>query len=184
MDSSGNHVNKTLIAASVGSLLVVSGCASFERDRDFDGRLYVGAGGLISQLEPDTDAVDGVDVDESQSAGGSVLLGYDVSNRFSVEGNYAVLGEATLEPEGEVEYNVAGLSALVYALGDAGNRARREGFSVFGRAGIGQLDNDSDVEFEQVNDFNLLLGLGAEYGFGNGLGVRGELVAHDDSWLS
>lgn len=173
-------MNKTFITVAIGGSLAAGGCASFERDEGLDGRVYVGAGALISELSPDTDAVDGVDVDESRSGGANVLVGHDLNHRFSVEGNYAQLGEATLSPDGQIDYSVAALSGVVYGLSDRDDRARREGFSVYGRAGIGRLDNDSDVPFEQINDFNLLLGLGAEYGFRNGLGMRVELVAHDE----
>ena len=179
MTATERYVNKTPIALAVGASLMVAGCASLDQDDDVDGRLYVGAGALISELEPDTDAVPGVDVDESRSGGASVLLGYDVNHRFSIEGNYARLGEATLSPDGEIDYSVAAVSGLLYGLSDRADRSRREGFSAFARAGIGQLDNASGVPFEQVNDFNALFGLGVEYGFRNGLAVRGEVVSHD-----
>jgi len=59
------------------------------------GRIYVGAGGLVSKLEPDASKDGAVTVDETQSAGGSVQLGYDISNRFSLELHGSQLGEAT-----------------------------------------------------------------------------------------
>ena len=151
----------------------------FERDRDFQGRVYAGAGALVSQLEPDTDDVPGVELDEDVSAGGTVALGYDVSNRFAVEGSYSSLGEATLSPDGAIDYQTYGLSALVYGFNDREARALREGFSAFGRLGVGGLQNDSDVPYERVNDVHLLAGLGLEYGFANGIGVRLEAVSHE-----
>ena len=150
-----------------------------ERDRDFQGRVYAGAGALVSQLEPDTDRVPDLELDDDVSAGGTVALGYDLSNRFAVEGSYATLGEATLSPAGEIEYRTYGLSALVYGLNDREARARREGVSAFGRLGVGGLQNDADVPYERVNDVHLLAGAGLEYGFANGIGVRGEIVAHE-----
>ena len=150
-----------------------------ERDRDFQGRVYAGAGALVSQLEPDTDRVPDLELDDDVSAGGTVALGYDLSNRFAIEGSYATLGEATLSPAGEIEYRTYGLSALVYGLNDREARARREGVSAFGRLGVGGLQNDADVPYERVNDVHLLAGAGLEYGFANGIGVRGEIVAHE-----
>lgn len=190
----GHYGTKTLIIKHKGTLaiglcstsLLLTACGSIDRSNagpDFDGRLYVGGGVLVSDLDPDTDDVATVSVGETQSAGGSVAIGYDISNRFSIEGTYASLGEAELTvagaPNEDITYDTYSLSALIYGLNDRDDRSRREGFSVFGRLGAGGLDNESDVEFEQVNDIHVLAGLGVEYGFRNGLGLRGELVAHD-----
>ena len=175
----------TAPAAIAATALALGACGTtslvpdLERDRDFEGRVYAGAGALVSQLEPDTDAVPGLELDEDVSAGGTVLLGYDVSNRFAIEGSYSSLGEATLDPDGAIDYQTYGLSALVYGLNGREARSRREGFSAFGRLGVGGLQNDADVPYERVNDVHLLAGAGLEYGFANGIGLRGELVAHE-----
>ena len=69
---------------------------------------------------------------------------------------------------------------MVYGLNGESARERREGFSLFGRLGAGVLDNSADgIEYERVNDFHLVAGVGVEYGFENGLAARGELVSHD-----
>ncbi len=170
-------------ATALSALMVLAGCSSIgasRADRDFQPRVYVGAGLLASRLEPDTDGVIGTSVDENMSGGGSVALGYDINSRFSVEGHIAALGEATLDPEGSIDYTVGGLSALAYVSREARDRARREGLSVFGRLGVGALDNEaSGVRYTQVNDVHLLAGLGLEYGLSNGVGLRAELVAHE-----
>ena len=174
-------------AATAATALALGACGTsglvpdidLERDRDFEGRVYAGAGALASQLDPDTDGAPGLEVDEDVSAGGTVLLGYDVSNRFAIEGSYSSLGKATLSPDGEIDYQAYGLSALVYGFDGREERARREGLAAFGRLGVGALENDADVSFERVDDVHLLAGLGIEYGFANGIGLRGEIVSHD-----
>lgn len=170
-------------AVAVFSAAALSACGTpgtSQSVRDFDQRVYAGAGLLLSQLEPDASGVANISVDESMSNGGSLFLGYDISNRFSIEGHVADLGASELAPAGTIDYQVGGLSALLYALGDEQNRMRREGFSVFGRLGVGALQNDSDgVEFEQINGVHLLAGAGLEYGLSNGLAARLELVAHE-----
>lgn len=177
-----------VIAAS--SSLVLTGCGSFGfdglsglnlgGDSSHKGRVYVGAGGLVSMLEPDADGDNSVSVDETQSVGGTVQLGYDISNRFSIEAHGSSLGEATFNPSGSVGYQVGGLSALVYMLNDSESRSRREGFNLFGRLGGGTMRNQGEgVRFRRINDYHLLAGLGLEYGFENGFAVRGELVAHE-----
>ena len=160
--------------------LALGGCGALDGRDGFDRRVYVGAGALVSQLEPDADDDPVLELDEDTSAGGSIALGYDLGGRFSIEGHVAALGEATFEPAGEVAYQVGGVSALLYGLADADARALREGFSVFGRLGVGAMRNQADdVAFERVNDVHLLAGLGVEYGLEMGLALRGEVVAHE-----
>lgn len=149
-------------------------------DQDFNSRIYAGAGVLVSRLEPDADESVTYSVDQKDDSGASFTLGYDLSERFSIEGHMADLGEATFNPNGSVGYKVGGLSAIVYGLNKAEKRARREGLSLFGRVGVGGMKNDEEVvDYERVNDVHLLLGAGAEYGFSNGLALRAELVAHE-----
>jgi len=176
-----------LVFAAVSSL-ALSGCSAiglgdFGSSRGSDphkGRVYIGAGGLVSELKPNADKDPNFTVDETQSFGGTVQLGYDVGNRISLELHGSELGEATFKPESSVGYQVGGLSALVYGLNDHGMRGRREGFSLFGRLGIGTMRNQGDgVKFERLNEYHGLGGLGLEYGFRNGLAVRGEVVAHE-----
>ncbi len=176
----------SLVTGLCSASLLLAACGSTKtanQKDDFDGRFYVGGGVLVSQLEPDADDVETVSVDEDISAGGSLAIGYDISNRFSIEGTAASLGAAELAVAGaeneDLDYLTYSVSALLYGLNNRDKRSRREGFSVFGRLGAGTLDNDSEVEFEQVNDVHLLAGLGLEYGFRNGLGLRGEIVGHD-----
>lgn len=160
--------------------LVACGSLGGGSQSDFNGRFYAGIGGLISDLDPDQNGVTEFSVDDTESGGGTLALGYDLSSRFSIEGHVSALGEATFEPDGEIDYTTGGVSALFYALNDRADRNRREGFSVFGRLGVGALDNDAEiVPFEKVNDVHLLAGIGAEYGLSNGLGLRLEAVSHD-----
>jgi len=173
---------QTTALVTLASALALVGCTSTDEPDadDFDGRFYVGGGLLASQLEPDASDDDRLKIDEDQSGGGSISLGYDVSNRFTVEGHVAALGEASFDPDGEIAYQVGGLSALLYGFNHEDDRALREGFSAFARIGAGTLQNQADdIEYERINDVHLLGGAGLEYGFANGLALRGEFVAHD-----
>ena len=188
----GNHkgLRKAGLVAAAVSTLALSGCSmlgfggSDRGNSDHKGRIYIGAGGLVSQLEPDADKDNTVSVGDTQGEGGTIQLGYDLSNRFSIEAHGSSLGEASLNRtgggKGSIGYQVGGLSALVYLLNDREDRGRREGFNVFGRLGGGTMRNQGDgVRFKRINDYHLLAGLGLEYGLRNGLGVRGEIVAHE-----
>ncbi|MFT4728743.1 MAG: outer membrane protein OmpA-like peptidoglycan-associated protein [Granulosicoccus sp.] len=171
----------------LASTVVLSGCSAldmdlgrFAPDPDVEKRIYVGAGVLMSQLEPNTDQVTGTTLGDSESSGISGTVGYDFANRFSVEGHYGELGEAELTPEGTVGYSVAGVSALYYGMNDSLARSRRTGLSAYGRLGLGMLENEvTVVQYRRLNDVHLLAGVGLEYGLGNGLAMRGEVIAHE-----
>lgn len=187
---------KSVLISALAASVTLSGCGFIANANPFsgrggdggghDGRFYVGAGGLVSQLEPDT-SESALDLDETESAGGSVAIGYDISNRFSLEGHLASLGEATLIDPGNaatnepVGYTVGGLSAIAYLLNDAEDRGRREGFNLYGRLGVGFMENEVDdsVGWQRVNNGHLMFGGGLEYGFESGLGIRAEVVSHD-----
>jgi len=167
-------------AIAIACATALSACSSLGSDGGFNKRIYGGAGVLVSQLEPDTSGVSGIDVDESISGGAGLLLGYDINDRFSIEGHIADLGESTLSPDGSIAYQVAGLSGVMYGANRYQDRAMRRGFSLFGRLGVGTLDNEAEmVSYNRVNDAHLLAGVGLEYGFDNGLATRAELVAHE-----
>ena len=170
------------LAIAASSML--AGCASSHsnsNERDFNRRIYVGGGLLLSELEPNADDNPDYSVAETSSSGGSLLVGYDINNRLSVEGHLASLGAAEMNPSGEIEYKVGALSAIVYGLNDRVDRDRRKGFALYARGGVGYMENAStnNVPFERIYDIHVTLGVGVEYGFDSGLGVRGELVSAD-----
>ena len=172
------------LAVSTGLLMLCTAVTAAADDPQaddgerFNRRIYGGIGIVGSRLDPDTDAVS-QSVDRRQGVGGSLTLGYDLLPRLSLEGHFADLGEADLRPDGGVDYRVGGIDVLLYGLNDAGQRWLRQGFSLFGRLGVGAIEVDSDLPIERVNQYSLLTGLGVEYGFDNGVGVRAELVSHD-----
>ena len=184
-----------LAVAAVASSIFLSSCGAFDfgsggndssprfagSSNEFNRRIYIGAGAGASRLEPDASDVPGVSVSDENSAGYQFTLGYDFSNRFSVEAHGGDLGEAEMSPAGEIGYQVGALSGIAYLLNDSYDRGRREGFNLFARLGVGTLRNQAEVvQFERINDFHLLGGLGLEYGFRSGLGVRAELISFDE----
>ncbi len=174
-----------LAVATIASSIFLSSCGAFDTGSsgsgDYNKRIYVGVGAGASRLEPDATQVPGVSVSETASAGGQFTLGYDFSNRFSVEAHGGDLGAAEIAPAGEIGYQVGALSGVAYLLNDSFDRGRREGFNLFGRLGVGTLRNQAEVvQFERVNDFHLLTGIGLEYGLRSGLGVRAELISFDE----
>lgn len=179
---SGTFKKITLLLVLTGVTLPVSA--------EFDRRWYLGIGAGVSMIEPDP-ADSGYVVEENSDSGAKVYVGWDYSERWSFEGYFANLGEAELEqaegevlnpPNGNVSYQTYGATALFNLLntqGDAG-RSDRTGISLFGKVGGGILDTDSeDLTITQLEDLHLMLGLGLEYAFESGLGLRAEYEAYD-----
>ena len=198
--NAGKLVN---IAALTVTSLLLGGCASFDGPsgggslfsddkvtRDYEDELSLGlyavAGIGASRLEPDATRVPGVDPNDRVEPAGQITVGADLTKHLSIEAHSADLGSAGLSAPGtseggRINYHINGVSALVYAGGNR-HRFRRQGFTAFGRLGIGALDNSpiGDVPFEQVNSTHLLLGAGVEYMTPIGLGVRLEGVSFDE----
>ncbi len=134
----------------------------------FEKQWYLGAGIGRSHMDPDTDET-GFSVDEKHDTGYRIFAGYDITERFSLEGYYSWLGKAELSPNGELKYKDFGLSALYYVY-----KAQRPhmGWGVFGRAGVGRMLNDADIAYERDNENHIMLGAGVEYGFEDGIALR------------
>jgi len=157
-------------------------------DGSFQKRIYIGIGGGASDLSPDTSGVEGIEVEEDIDVAGNVTLGFDLIRRLSFELQFAELGSAELTGGAEVEYSVPSFSGLLYlwnpsiggAYADYDGLDTRTGFSLYGRLGAGQLDTSATgVDATRVNDFQVLGGLGIEFGFLFGLAFRGEVIAYD-----
>ena len=153
---------------------------------EFDKRFYGGVGIGVSQLEPGTDNT-GYDVEDKNDFGGKLYLGMDIAKRWGAELYYADLGAASLENEsqgnsGDIEYSMFGLSALYHFYNNHGDEGmmNRSGWDWFVKAGIGSLENSSDLPFEQQKDTHLMLGLGTEYEWHNGFAVRLEAETFDE----
>lgn len=145
-------------------------------DEAWQSQLYVGAGLGISRLEPDSNGTI-FDVEDKNSSGYKLTLGYDWSERISTEAYYADLGEAKMSPHGKVEYQDLGISGLYHFFQQ---EMPHRGLEAFAKVGLGYMKNDSDLNYEREHDGHLMFGLGAGYGFENGLMLRADLDLFDE----
>jgi len=185
------------INLAVGSALLTAGMATvFTQDsmaEDFKQRLYINGGIGVTQVEPESPS-DALTISDKNDSGGHLGLGYDLSRMFSVEAYVADLGTAEVEflgtKAGSIDYQVYGVSLLGYlynsrsgsAIGDSDTNGlfRREGMSLYGRAGIGHMLNDAKrVEYTRDYPTHAAFGLGLEYGFENGFALRSEIMSMD-----
>ncbi len=182
---SGMHI-KQRVQAIGGILFTGLALPAYVSADQFENRFYLGLGLGISQLEPETKDT-GYGIEDKQDLGGKIYFGMDFAKRWSAEVHYADLGAASLEntdinSKGDIEYEVFGLSALYHFYNNHGDEGmlNRSGWDWFLKAGIGSLDNSSDLAFEQNKDTHILLGLGTEYGWANGFAMRIEAETFDE----
>jgi len=150
--------------------------ADMDSGQAWKSRWYAGAGLGVSRLNPDPNGTI-FRVSDDKSFGYKLTLGYDWSKRISIEGYYADLGEAKLSPRGRIEYRHLGLSGLYHFYQQ---ETPHRGFEALAKVGVGNMHNTADVNFERVNDVHLSFGLGAGYGFDNGLMLRADLDLFDE----
>ncbi len=145
-------------------------------DPSFRSRVYAGVGFGASSLDPDTSGTV-FSVDDGGDNGSQLRIGADIHNLLAVEIESSVLGTAGLSgAPADVSFSAVSLSALVYGLNGVQLRSRREGWSAYGRFGVAQVSKASQVITLDRGTTGPVLGLGAEYGFDNGVGVRGEIT--------
>ena len=149
---------------------------------EFFPQWYLGGTVGMSKLNPDV-KTDGAGLDNKNDLGLGFYLGYDFTENIAVEGYYFDLGEVEVEPGGETEYKVFGVSALYYFYNTkkAKGLQNRDGLSLFGRAGLGKLDASSsgDVSTKIDHDIHLHWGGGLEYALVKNTSLRADVEFYD-----
>ena len=160
---------------------------------DFAKRFYINGGIGVTRVEPES-STDALTISDNNDFGGHLGAGFDINRFLTLDAYVATLGSAEVEflgtSAGSVDYTVFGLSALGYlynsrsgfVLGDNDTTGlfRREGASLYGRVGIGHMQNDSDrVDHRRDHPNHVAFGVGLEYGFANGFALRSEFISMD-----
>lgn len=140
-----------------------------------ENRLYAGIGLGVSNMEPDTGGTS-YSVADSANIGGKLYLGYELFDNLNIEGYYSDLGEAKMSPNGTIGYRDLGVSGMYY-LPDFG--LERHGVTMFLRAGIGKMYNDTGLNYRRIHDSHFMLGAGFEYGLSDGYSLRLDLDMYD-----
>ncbi len=185
---------KALRIVVSGLLLTLSGLQGTSAlAADFPQRFYINGGIGVTQIEPES-STDALTISDNSDAGGHLGVGFDLNRFLSLDAYAATLGSAEVEflgaSAGSVDYTVFGISALGYLYNsrsglvfgddDTTGLFRREGASLYGRIGIGHMQNDSSrVEYRRDHPNHAAFGVGLEYGFANGFALRTELMSLD-----
>jgi len=141
-------------------------------------RIYVGAGIGQSLMAPETNGTI-YSIDDDKDFGYKLYLGFDLNEYLSAELSLANLGTTTLKPGGELDYETVSLDALYYFYDQGEND--HEGWASYIKAGIATINNTATgVPYIKDNSVQVALGLGAEYGWKNGLAARVDLESFDN----
>jgi len=116
-------------------------------------------------------------LEDSSDTSTSLTLGAKVTDRLGGELQLSDLGSARLDSGDDIGYQTVSVLAVGRLF------PRRTGANLFAKAGFGFLNNDTPsndtIIFETNNTVNFVTGIGAEYQFNSGLGLRLEFVGHD-----
>lgn len=141
------------------------------------GQVYLGAGAGISTLKPEIVDIPDLSVIDKDDTGFKLFLGYDITNRLSIEGVASKMGAAGFSNGGSIDYNTYGAS-LVATLPQ-----NKPGLALLGKLGLAVIDNSASgldaYTVEEVENKEIFAGVGAEYQFGNQFSVRGEYEYFD-----
>jgi outer membrane protein OmpA-like peptidoglycan-associated protein len=179
----------------MAAMLLISGCSSKSlplpssleipaNDPSFRSRIYAGASFGSSKFDPDLTDAPAFSLAGDSGSATQMRIGYDMHNMLSLELDTSVLGEASVSAQRvaedpSVKYTSLSVSALVYGINGVQNRSRREGLSAYARLGYSFINRSSAVIPLDTDNSAPVLGLGAEYGLKNGVGIRGEVTRFD-----
>jgi OOP family OmpA-OmpF porin len=139
---------------------------------------YVGLGGGLSKLSPDT-AGSAFTLEEDQSQAATAYFGLDINNWLSAEAAFTDLGATGLSGEQEIAYTAASVGGIAYVYNNQGMDGRQSGLSGYVRFGLNSITNESQILLNAADKTAVWLGAGVQYPIGARLGLRAEVASYD-----
>lgn len=129
--------------------------------------IYVGAGIGQSYLTPPTRS--GFSLDDTTGDAWKITAGVDLTDYISIEGFYADLGRATVDPSGDVSFRMQGADAIFHYWAKGEERAEGS-VAVYAKAGFSYIN--TGMSFDRDESVNALVGLGTEMYLPHNFSVR------------
>ena len=142
------------------------------------GAWYVGLGGGISQLSPDTTGSP-FTLEEEQGQSATAYVGLDINDWLSAEAAFTDLGAAGLSGEQEIGYTAASIGGIAYVYANRGINARQAGLSGYVRLGLNSITNESQILLNEADNTAVWIGAGVQYPLSARFGLRGEIASFD-----
>jgi len=142
------------------------------------GPWYVGAGGGISKLSPDTTGSP-FTLEDDQGTATTIYFGLDINDWLSAEAAYTDLGDAVLSQNQSISYTAASVGGIAYVYKNRGMDARQEGLSGYLRLGLNSIRNESEVLLNEADNTAVWIGAGIQYPLGRRIGIRAEIASID-----
>jgi len=142
------------------------------------GAWYIGAGGGVSKLSPDTTGTP-FTLDEDGDTASTIYFGLDINDWLSAEVAYNDLGAAMLSQDLSIGYTAASVGGIAYVYKNRGMNARQEGLSGYLRLGLSSIKNESDVVLNEADNTAVWIGAGVQYPLGSRFGLRAEVASVD-----
>ncbi len=141
-----------------------------------DRQWYVGGAIGQSKLSPDGHGV--WDVTDDKDIGKKIYAGVDLTQSIGVEAFWNDFGSASIAngaAQDDIKYRAYGANVIYHA------PVYLNQLHPFGKLGIAKVDTKSGgtAPVNQLNDYSVFAGLGAEYGINSNLTLRGEYEYFD-----
>lgn len=148
-------------------------------------KIYLGGSAGLVELSTKF-SVEERKIRDSSVASGSLMAGVDISPRIDLELSVTATEKASVTKNGaqvgDLAYRDVAVSALGYwyRKNPSAGTVERDGLSAFIRLGAGYKDFDTSLASRDSDRAHLLVGLGSEYGWKNGVATRTEVSLLDD----
>ncbi|MFT6875556.1 MAG: OOP family OmpA-OmpF porin [Granulosicoccus sp.] len=139
---------------------------------------YVGLGGGVSKLTPDTTS-SAFTLEDEEGQPAIAYVGLDINDWLSAEAAFTDLGAAGLSGEQEVGYTAASVGGIAYVYQNRGMGARQAGLSGYVRLGLNSITNESQIFLNEADNTAVWIGAGVQYPIGARLGLRAEIASYD-----
>lgn len=166
------------IASLATALILTAPWTSASAQSPFFPQAYVGLALGKSTLAPESDTAQTEDSDN----GFKLLLGYDLSERSSMEFHLADLGETRFVGGGSLGYKTYGAEFLYNLFASQGldGLEYRQGVIAYGKIGLGFLHNNaSGIAFKRKHSWHISFGAGVGLNLTEKTRLRLEFNAYD-----
>jgi len=161
----------------IAAVAIFTSQASADTYDKLENSWYVGGGLGLSQLEPD--GGNDWNVTDNKDLSTKVYAGYDIGSDFGLEAFWNDFGDATVTNTSKVD---AGVSYRAYGANLVYHVPSYMGaIHPIVKLGVAKVKTEgSGVAVNQINKFDVMGGIGAEYQLENGLRVRAEYERYDE----